>query len=71
MGRKRRNIYLKTNAYVLYSEYRHFEIWPMFFLLSVFSTLEGTFLRFKSDVMQRFHYNSHHIIFSKTFFTLQ
>ena len=49
-----------------------FEIWPMFFLLSVFSTLEGTFLRFKSDVLQRLHYNSHHIIFSKTFFfTLQ
>ena len=25
-------------------------------------------LRFKSDVLQRLHYNSHHIIFSKTFF---
>ena len=30
------------------------------------------FLKFKSDVLQRLHYNSHHIIFSKTlFFTLQ
>ena len=36
----------------------------MFFLLSVYSTLEGTFLRFKSDVLQRLHYNSHHIIFT-------
>ena len=58
MGRKGRNIYLKTNSYVLYSD-----TGILFFLLSVFSTLEGTFLRFKSDVPQRLHYDSHHIIF--------
>ena len=47
MGRKGRNIYLKTNSYVLSLDTDisklKFEIWPMFFLLSVFSTLEGTF----------------------------
>ena len=47
MGRKGRNIYLKTNSYVLYSGYRHLliEIQNMAYVLSlsVFATLEGTF----------------------------
>ena len=33
---------------------------------------QRNFLRFKSDVLPRLHHNSHHIIYSKTFFfTLQ
>ena len=71
MGRKGRNIYLKTNSYALYSGYRHLyiEIRNMAHVLSFERVLYSlrNFLRFKSDVLQRLHYNSHHIIFSKTF----
>ena len=48
MGRKGRNIYLKTKIRMFFTldtdiSKLKFEIWPMFFLLSVFSTPEGTF----------------------------
>ena len=47
MGRKGRNIYLRQIRmfFTLDTDISNlkFEIWPMFFLLSVFSTLEGNF----------------------------